>query len=398
MRGDRPEADFDTLVVRAGGQVELGGARPTSPPIHHASAFYFDDSEQLDRGFEQGGYVYTRFANPTTAAFERAVALLEGADAAVAFSSGMAALHAAVLACLDRPDGLLLAARDCYGGTEALIRGPLARVGVRHRLVDFQDEAAVAEALAEGPFAVLVETISNPLLRLVDLGRLAEQARQRGARLIVDNTFATPLLCRPLRLGADLVVHSATKYLGGHGDVTAGVLAGSAGLVESVGGVARLVGGVLDPGAAWLALRGLRTLALRMERQCASALELAGWLEAQPRVARVYYPGLASHSQHVLAGRLLSGGSGAVVSFDLEPAEPAAATAFIDRLRLFTPAPTVGDLESLVMYPARASHRGLTPAERARVGIGDGLVRLSIGIESARDLRADLANALAVVG
>jgi cystathionine gamma-synthase/methionine-gamma-lyase len=386
--------DFSTLVVRAGQPADLGGARPTVPPIHNASAFYFDSAARLDRAFEGGGYVYSRFANPTVAAFETAVAQLEGAAGAVAFGSGLAALHAAILTCRTGADRALIASRDCYGGTAGLIEGPLRAVGVRGELIDFQDPVELERALAERPAALLVETLSNPLLRLVDLAELCARARAVGTRVIVDNTFGTPWLLRPLALGADLVVHSATKYLSGHGDVTAGVVAGAEPLLADLRTLARLVGGVLGPNEAWLALRGLRTLALRMERQCANALELAQWLESQPRADRVYYPGLDSHPQHDLARRLLRGGYGAVVAFDLRPATAAAATTFMDRLQLFTPAPTVGDLESLVMYPAQASHRSLSSDQRRQIGIGDGLIRLSVGIEAVADLRADLAQAL----
>jgi cystathionine gamma-synthase/methionine-gamma-lyase len=307
----------------------------------------------------------------------------------------MAALHAALLVTLSRPDDLLAASRDCYGGTQGLIAGPLAALGIRSTFVDLVDQDAIDRLLAERPPVVLLETVSNPLLRLVDIPTLVERVSAFGARVIVDSTFTTPYLCRPLEWGVDLVVHSATKYLGGHGDLTAGVVVARAELLEPLRQVARLVGGVLGPHEAWLALRGLKTLALRMERQGANALELARWLEQHPRVSRVYYPGLPSHPQHSLAARLLAGRFGAVVSFDLQPADPAAATAVIDRLRWFKPAPTVGDVESLVMYPPRASHRGLTEQQRREIGIGPGLIRLSLGIESADDLKADLARALA---
>lgn len=391
-----PELGFETLVVRAGEDGGLGEARPTAVPIHNAASFSYETLEQLDRAFD-AGYVYSRFANPTVAAFESAVAALEGADGAVAFASGMAAIHAAVLAVLSGADDLLVASRDCYGGTQGLIEGPLRTVGLRSRLIDLNDPSALDRALAERPRALLLETISNPLLRVADLPTLVARARAMGTRVIVDSTFSTPYLCRPLAFGADLVVHSATKYLSGHGDVTAGVVVGRGELLEPLRRVARLVGGVLGPNEAYLALRGLKTLALRMERQCQNALEVARWLEGQPRVRRVYYPGLPDHPHHELARRLLGGRFGAVVAFDLDPPEASAVARFIDHLQLFTAAPTVGDVASLVMYPARASHRGLSPAERTEAGIGDGLVRLSIGIESAADLIADLEAALAAV-
>jgi cystathionine beta-lyase/cystathionine gamma-synthase len=397
MSEDTPEPRFETLAVRAGHRVDLGGARPTSVPIHNAASFFFDSLGELDHAFEEGGYVYSRFANPTVSAFEAAVSELEGADGAVAFASGMAALHAALLTVIGGPDDLLAASRDCYGGTQGLIAGPFATLGVRSVFVDLSDEVAIQRALARRPRVLLLETITNPLVRVLDLADLVERAHAIGALVIVDNTFCTPYLSRPLDLGADLVVHSATKYLSGHGDVTAGVVATRNALLEPLRRVARLVGGVLGANDAWLALRGLKTLALRMDRQSRNALELARWLEGHPRVERVHYPGLPSHPQHALARRILRGGYGAVVAFDLASADQAGATAFIDRLCLFTPAPTVGDVESLVMYPARASHRGLTAEERNEVGIGPGLIRLSVGIEAVEDLRADLEQALAGV-
>lgn len=391
-----PDLGLETLVVRVGEASDLGGAVPTAVPIHNAASFYYHTLDELDRAFD-GGYVYSRFANPTVAAFESAVARLESAAGAVAFASGMAAIHGAVLAVLAGGDDLLVASRDCYGGTQGLIEGPLRTLGIQSCLVDLTDGAAVERALAERPRALLLETVSNPLVRVADLPTLSARAHAVGARVIVDSTFTTPYLCRPLELGADLVVHSATKYLSGHGDVTAGVVAGRAELLEPLRRVAKLVGGVLGPNEAYLALRGIKTLALRMERQCQNALAIARWLREQPRVRRVYYPGLPDHPQHELARRLLGGRFGAVVAFDLDPPEPAAVARFIDHLELFAGAPTVGDVASLVMYPARASHRGLSPAERVAVGIGDGLVRLSVGIESADDLIADLARALAAV-
>ena len=394
MPDDSPQKRFETLAVHAGHLADAGQARPSAVPIHPAASFYYDNTTLLEQQFDTG-YVYSRFSNPTVSALEAAVATLESAEEAVAFGSGMAALHAAVVGLLGDPDGLVLASRDSYGGTQGLLAGPLADLGVRSLFVDLTHPAGVEQGLSERPRLVLLETISNPLLRVVDLASLAGRAHELGARVIVDSTFSTPFLCRPLGLGADLVVHSATKYLGGHGDVTAGVVAGSAELIAEVRRVARLVGGVLGPQEAWLTLRGLRTLALRMERQCRNAAALAIWLEQQPRVSRVHYPGLASHPQHEVAARVLHGGFGAMVSFDLEPPNRASAERFIDHLRLFKPAPTLGDVQSLVMYPRRAAQRGMSPEDCTLLGIGPGLIRLSIGIEALEDLEADLARALA---
>ncbi len=399
MTEPRPELGFSTLAVHAGEERPPGGAHPTSTPVVHASAFYFDSAEALDRAFDDPslGPVYTRHGNPTVEAFERAVAALEGGEAAVAFASGQAALHAALLASGVQAQSRLLAARDLYGGTLGLLSRVLAPLGVETDFIDATWLEGVWSAFEEQPaVALLVESVSNPLLKVSDVGALAEAAHQAGAVCIVDNTFASPYLLRPIQHGADLVVHSATKYLGGHGDVTGGVVVGSADACKRLREVARLAGGILSPAAAWLTLRGLKTLALRYERQCANALALARALAEHPRVARVYYPGLPAHPQHALATRLFGGrGYGGVLSFELADGGRAEVFAFMDGLRLIKPAPTLGDVSSLVLYPAMASHRSLTPEQRQALGISDRLVRISAGIEDAADLIADVAQALA---
>jgi len=242
-----------------------------------------------------------------------------------------------------------------------------------------------------------LETISNPLVKILDLPHLAAMARAAGVYTLVDNTFASPYLLRPIQHGADLVIHSATKYIGGHGDVTGGTVAAAN---EELGGrlrrLARLLGAGLGPNEAWLCHRGVKTLSLRMARQCDNSLEIARWLETDPRVGRVYYPGLPSHEQHELAGCLLGGRFGAMIAFDLHDGNRDRVRRFIDALELVQPAPTLGDLRTLTLYPAQASHRGLTTEQRHAVGIGDGLIRLSVGIEDPPDLLADLDRALAV--
>jgi cystathionine gamma-synthase/methionine-gamma-lyase len=309
----------------------------------------------------------------------------------------MAAIHAALLAAGIVPGDAIVASRDLYGATQTLLTGIFGGQGVRAHLADATDlDGFVAAIRSLRPKVVYVETISNPLLRIPDIGAIAAAARAAGAELIVDNTFASPYLCRPIEWGAGVVVHSATKYLGGHGDLTAGVVATRAELLDQVRLVSRLVGGTLGAFDAWLALRGLRTLPLRLERQCAIAQAVAEHLARHPRVAAVNYPGLPLHPQHALAQRLFGGrGFGGVLSFEIEGAGVARVTRFMDALRLVLPAPTMGDVYSLCLHPARASHRGLTPAHRAALGIGDGLVRLSVGIEDAGDLIADLDQALA---
>jgi len=392
-----PTWRFATLAAHAGEGLEPGEWQPTSTPIYNATGFAMPSFDALDEVFAgtRPGFYYTRDGNPTVRAFEVAVAALEGAPLAGAFSSGMAAIHAAILAAGLQPGDTILATRDCYGLTRVLLTTHFAELGIRTAFVDMTDLPAVERGLAERPGALYLETISNPLVKVFDLPALVRMARAAGARTLVDNTFASPYLLRPLEHGADLVVHSATKYLGGHGDVTGGtVAAGDAATGRRLHHLAKLLGAVLGPNEAWLCHRGLKTLPLRMARQCENALEVARWLEGHPAIARVYYPGLRSHPQHVLAKRLLGAHYGAIVAFDLRDACREAVRAFMDVLRLIVPAPTLGDLRTLTLYPAQASHRGLTPEQRGEVGIGDGLIRLSIGIEEPADLVADLDQAL----
>jgi cystathionine gamma-synthase/methionine-gamma-lyase len=346
---------------------------------------------------EEQGYVYRRYESPTVEAFERAMAILEGGEAACAFASGMAAIHGALLAAGVRSGTSVVAAQDCYGATYSLLETLMSQQGVRVAFVDTTDLDQVAQAVArEQPAAVLVETVSNPLLKLAELEPLARLAHAASAALIVDNTFATPCLCRPLELGADFVVHSASKYIGGHGDVLAGVVISSAANRQRLMALEKLLGAVLAPEVAWLALRGLKTLPLRMRQHCANALQVALRLAQHPAVARVHYPGLPTHPQRDLARRLFGdGGFGGMVAFELHDATQAAAFRFLDRLQLVIPATTLGDVYSLALYPVMASHRTLPPAERERLGIGEGLLRLSIGIEDAADIVADLDQALA---
>jgi cystathionine gamma-synthase/methionine-gamma-lyase len=354
-----------------------------------------DDLDGVFAGSKQG-YVYSRYATPTVTAFEAAVASLEGAEAAQAYSSGMAAIHACLLAAGVKAGTSVVAALDLYGATFTLLRNLLASLGLNVRMVHVSDPEEVETALEEtGPAALLVETISNPLLNVADIPALAALAHRYQASLLVDNTFASPYLFNPLAHGADYAIHSATKYLSGHGDVLAGVVATSAENKNKLFELNKLVGSVLGPFEAWLALRGLKTLPLRMRQQCENAGQVAEWLRSHPRVAKVNYPGLSDHPQHELAGRLFQGrGSGGVLSFEIKEADKATVYHFMEALRLCLPATTLGDIYSLVLHPATSSHRSLTAEERARVGIPDGLVRLSTGIESADDILADLESAL----
>jgi cystathionine gamma-synthase/methionine-gamma-lyase len=396
-------SSIHTVAVHAGERADKPLFTPVATPIYHASSYVYDEMETLDATFAGtfDGPMYTRYGNPTVSALEAAVAALEGGEAALAYGSGMAAIHGALLAAGARAGTSVVAAQDCYGATYALLTRLLASQGVTPRFVDASDLDAVAAALAaarsEGTpaAALLVETISNPLLKLADLAALAGLAHAAGAALIVDNTFASPYLCRPLGLGADYVVHSATKYLGGHGDVLGGVVVTDRERRRALNEINKLVGANLGPQEAWLVLRGIKTLPLRVQRQCDNAAQIAAWLAGHTRVSRVNYPGLPSHPQHALAARLLERGAfGAMLSFDIRDGGRAAVFRFMEALRLVLPATTLGDVYSLALYPAHSSHRALDPDLRRRIGIGDGLVRLSVGIEDPADIVADLAQAL----
>jgi cystathionine gamma-synthase/methionine-gamma-lyase len=390
---------FATRAVHAGERMPRPDYTPVVGPIQPTVGYVYDSMDDLDAIFAttREGYVYPRYGSPTLAAFESAVADLEGGEAAHAFASGMGAIHAALLAAGVRAGTGIVAALDLYGATYTLLHRVFREFGASVRFVEVNDLAAVEAALAEvRPVAFLVETISNPLLTVADLPALGRLAGRYGAQWLVDNTFASPYLCNPLAHGADFVIHSATKYLSGHGDVMAGVVVTSQENRRQLYELNKLVGGVLGPFEAWLALRGLKTLPLRVRQQCANAERVAAWLRDQPRIARVNYPGLPDHPQHELAREIFGDrGYGGVLSFEIAGADRAAIFRFMEVLRLCLPATTLGDVFSLVLHPATSSHRSLTAEERQRVGIRDGLVRLSAGIEDAEDILADLAQALA---
>jgi len=387
-----------TRAVHAGERGPRPDFRPVSTPIYHSVGYLYDDMENLDGVFggQRDGYVYPRYGSPTVRTFEQAVATLEAAGDAVAFASGMGAVHAALLGGDVRAGTAVVAAADVYGATYALLEKLFAELDVRVRFVDITDLADVEQAIAqEQSVAVICEIISNPLMKVADVPALAGMAHAAGAVLIVDNTFASPYLFCPLDHGADYAMHSATKYLGGHGDVMAGVVACSTERGLDLRERQKLVGANLGPQEAWLALRGLKTLPLRMRQHCTNAQIVAEWLAGHPAVARVNYPGLPDHPQHTVAARLFEGqGFGGMMSFDLADAGQADVFRFMEALELILPATTLGDVYSLTLYPAHSSHRQVAPEVRAALGIGDGLVRLSVGIEDPRDIITDLAQAL----
>jgi len=387
-----------TRAAHAGTRPHAIDSTPTVTPIYHSVTFCCDTMQELDEVFSgsRAGYVYGRYGNPTTTALEEAVASLEQAEGGLAFASGMAAIHAVLLAAGARAGSTVLAAQDIYGSTQALLNEILSSQGVRVRFVDTTDLDAVQDRCAElHPAALIAETISNPLLKVADLPAIAGIARAHRAAFLVDSTFASPYLVQPLTMGADVVIHSATKYLAGHGDVLAGVAVSSSEWRNRLLSVLKLTGGNLGPEESWLVLRGIRTLALRMRQHCENALAIAQWLEQQPQISRVLYPGLPSHPQHALATRLFGGrGYGGMVAFELAGARRQDVFRFFDSLQLCLPATSLGDVETLLLYPAHSSHRALDAAERRRLGISDSLVRMSVGIEAAEDLIDDLGQAL----
>jgi cystathionine gamma-synthase/methionine-gamma-lyase len=389
---------FRTRAVHAGEHLPPADFIPVVGPIHPTVGFVYERMEDLDGVFatSREGYVYPRYGSPTVTAFETAVADLEGGEAAFAFASGMAAIHVALLAAGVGQGSHVLAAMDVYGATFTMLRRLFSGLGVDAHLVDVTDPAATEAALKSArPVIVVFETISNPLLKVADQAPLIELAHRYGAQVLVDNTFASPYLCNPIGLGADYVMHSATKFIAGHGDVLAGVVVTSATNRKRMYEINKMIGSTLGPFEAWLAQRGLKTLPLRVRQQCENALRISGWLKQHPRIARVHYPGLPAHPQHEIARRLFQDrGFGAVLSFEIAGADKKAVFQFMDAMKLCKPATTLGDLYTLALHPASSSHRGLTEAERAEVGIHDGLVRMSIGIEDAEDIIADLEQAL----
>ena len=384
------------------GESTLGvhGRRPGKPgpittPVYQTSTFVLESAAHVDDIYEGrvAGDVYSRYSNPTLASAADRVAALEGAEAGLVVASGMAAISGAVLAFVGA-GGRIVANEDLYGGTHRLFQDLSARFGVRLDTFPSADTDALRELLREPADVVYLETPTNPTLRLVDLAAASELARAAGAVSIADSTFASPVNAKPHRdLGVDLVVHSATKFLGGHADITAGAVAGSAAHVKRVDLMARSLGGTLDPHAAFLLERGLKTVALRVNACNANALRLAEHLEAHPAVRKVHYPGLASHPQHALAKRQMPGGFGGVLSFDLAGFDEA--KAFLDGVRVIRNAASLGGVESLAMISVQQSHRGLPDALLARSGITRGTVRLSVGVEDIADLLADVDRALA---
>ncbi|TBU77123.1 O-succinylhomoserine sulfhydrylase [Pseudomonas daroniae] len=394
LNSDLDGVGFDTLAVRAGQHRTPEGEH--SEALFTTSSYVFRTAADAAARFagEVPGNVYSRYTNPTVRAFEERIAAMEGAEQAVATASGMSAILSIVMSLCSAGDHVLVS-RSVFGSTISLFEKYLKRFGVQVDYVPLADLQAWAGAFKPNTKLLFVESPSNPLAELVDIAALAAIAHERGALLAVDNCFCTPALQQPLKLGADIVMHSATKFIDGQGRAMGGVVAGSAKLMTDVVGFLRTAGPTLSPFNAWIFLKGLETLRIRMQAHCASALALAQWLEQQEGIEHVYYAGLASHPQHELAARQQSA-FGAVVSFEVKGGKEGA-WRFIDATRVISITTNLGDTKTTIAHPATTSHGRLSPQERANAGIRDSLIRVAVGLEDVADLKADLARGLAAL-
>lgn len=394
MKRDAGNTRIATKAVWAGEeQTLLQGA--TQVPIVQSVAFGYQDLDnwqQVALG-QKPGHIYSRNTNPTVAALEEKMRVLEGAEAATSTASGMAAISNTLFSLL-RPGDRIVTVKDTYGGTNQLFREFLPQINVSSCLCDTTDFDAIEAEIARGCRLLYLETPTNPTLKVIDIERLARRGHQVGAVVITDNTFATPINQHPLQLGSDLVIHSASKYLGGHGDALGGIVCGRRELVQPIFHYREITGAALDPFAAYLLLRGLKTLSLRVERQNASAIKIARFLEMHPAVTQVFYPGLESHPQHEIAMKQMPGGFGGMLSFVLRGGYKQVKK-FLPQLRFAHRAANLGAVETIVGPPATTSHVEVSAADRAAMGIPEALVRYSVGIEDVEDLIADLGQALA---
>ena len=385
---------LETLAVRAG--IDRSQFNEHSEALYLTSSFVFESAAQAAARFsgEEEGNVYARFTNPTVTAMQQRLAALEGAEACVATASGMAAIMSMVMALMQSGDHIV-ASRGLFGATQQLFGNILSKFGIETTFVPATDLEAYRAAVTPKTKLFFVESPSNPLTELVDIAAVAAIAHEAGAVLAVDNCFCSPALQQPLKLGADLVIHSATKYLDGQGRVLGGAVCGGKKLIDEVFKFLRTAGPCISPFNAWIILKGLETLRIRMAAQSASALELATWLEAQPQVARVHYPGLPSHPQHALALRQQSSG-GAIVSFDVKGGREEA-WKVVDATRVVSITANLGDTKTTLTHPASTTHGRISPEAREASGIHESLLRVAVGLESVADLKADLARGLALI-
>lgn len=383
---------FTTRALR--GEADLGDARPVSVPIYQTATYSFEDPEvmaEIIRRGKDAGFVYTRWHNPTRDALERVVADLERAERAVSFASGMAAITTTLAALVEAGDEVVTSP-DLYGGTHSVMTRILPRWGVNVAFAASHRAEDLLAAIGERTRLLYVESIGNPRISVTDLAALGRGCRDAGVPLVVDNTFASPYLCNPLSLGATVVVHSTTKYLGGHHDLTGGIAVGAHDVLGTIREMSVDLGGVASPLDAWLTLRGVQTLELRMRRILSNANALASFLESHPKVRRVWFPGLASHEDHAVARRILRG-PGGMLSFELDGGLDAG-RGFQQALEVALVAPSLGGVHTLVVHAASVTHTQLTPEQREAAGITDGFVRVSVGIEDRDDLLGDFERAL----
>ncbi|MHC2992801.1 cystathionine beta-lyase [Pontibacter sp. HJ8] len=369
---------------------------PKTTPIYQTSVFTFEDLNDLELYFEQPGqqYMYTRYGNPNSDELAEEVNKLEGGAGAVVTSSGMSAILTAVLTYCQSGDHVLCA-EEIYGGSAALLSQELTRMGIEVTYVPSDELYTLGNHVRDNTKLLLAETMSNPLLQVLDLQRLAAETKRAGIKLVIDNTFASPVVTKPLALGADMVIHSVTKYLSGHSDVTAGVVvAGTTETSDRSKQIMRVYGLNLSPFESWLAARGLKTLKLRMRQHCNNALAIAGFLEQHPKVSQVWYPGLEQHPQHQVAKEQGNGMFGGMLSFRLKDDEPETVNAFMQALQHIPFAPSLAGVSTSVSHPLRTSHRSLSPEQQQKLGITLGVIRLSVGIEEMEELLADLGQAL----
>jgi cystathionine beta-lyase/cystathionine gamma-synthase len=389
---------IQTKAIHVGDRKKAGPFVPVTTPIYTASSFTYDSVATLDRvlGREEPGFSYARYDSPTAAALEEVITELESGAGTLTCSSGMAAVYAAInTALIDRRRNVI-AATGLYGATVGMLMNLLEPTGVHVRFVDVCNLDALRAAVAEEkPGCILIESISNPLLRVGEIDKIADIARDAGAALIVDNTFATPLILRPLELGANFVVHSLTKYLAGHGDLMGGAVVSDEAHLQQLRAYGRVVGPLLGPFECYLAMRGIKTFPLRMERHCSNACRVASWMATHPKVEKVHFPADPSHPDAAAIKRLLAPNLyGAIISFEIKDANKSEVFRFMDALKMVVRGTSLGDVHTMTLYPAISSHRDIAPRQRERMGIRENLVRLSIGIEDVDDIIADLDQAL----
>jgi cystathionine beta-lyase/cystathionine gamma-synthase len=387
-----------TLAIHAGSRLPESSAIPITPAIRTAAVSWFDSSDDLDAALDGKDFVYTRIRGENSVLLEEAVAALENAEASAVFGSGMAALRAVFDAQGLNPGDRVVLPVDGYGATRALFKRLADQQKVELHPLKLSDRSAVERIAAIRPRLVLAESMTNPLLAVPDLPALARAAHATGAAFLVDGTFTSPVLQQTLAQGADYALHSTTKWINGHSDATGGVVSGSHARIDPLRGARVLEGALLGPFEAWLTLRGIRTLPVRMAAHSAHALHVARRLREDGRIARVLYPGLPDHPDHAVARTLLSGGFGGMVAFEIAGAGRSESFRFLESVRLCRPAPSLGDVTTLVMHAASASARRLTPEERAMAGIGENLIRVSVGLEDPDDIAEDLLQALQAVG